>query len=426
MSRLKEILKQTTVKESIFNPLNVKYYFPYFKDMGKYIINMVQIYPKLYQIIDLFSIHYFPLEKVLNNIKEENSNGWNEIIKEYISSSFYKDINELTRDSYELTLIASIKFMEALLQNIKNKLNTNKTNVNTVIENLSKNEIEKIIPIIRRNVIENVTKYKQLQNTISCVCNAIGSGGQGFSHFGLSLIHLINNEYKYEHILTKLSTFLQYLKKFQKLIPQYTTKIQQSSRFGTISGLRLMLGIEEFKDVIPFQLIFPKPLLAIRLITNTLQVRDKVLGCEFVVYVDKSGSMDDYMMLDGKPYPKISIATAFATALYLTHRSKIYLFDTEIHEVDKKDIIKILLHLKATGGTKISTVLEHIKEHGKNKYNIVISDGIDNVPENLAKEVAKTCHVVFLIIPPTRYYTWLNYFKYSILNEEKDFLKAFS
>ena len=131
------------------------------------------------------------------------------------------------------------------------------------------------------------------------------------------------------------------------------------------------------------------------------------------------------MSLPGTEIPKISAAAGLALALYRRFRARVYLFDTEVEEVSPRDVVRTLLRIRADGGTCIGKVLETIKTLPQKSIHIVITDAIDNVSIELAREVASRYRVVFCLLPPAwSDVDWLRYFRVVEVRSLHDLVRA--
>jgi uncharacterized protein with von Willebrand factor type A (vWA) domain len=91
----------------------------------------------------------------------------------------------------------------------------------------------------------------------------------------------------------------------------------------------------------------------------------------------------------------------------------VYLFDTECDRVSPRDVVRVLLTIKADGGTNIDPVLEEILRLGRKDYvYVIISDGITEASPEILKRfeasgLARQVRVI-LIPPSGERYDWLN------------------
>ncbi|MHA1632764.1 MAG: hypothetical protein ACTSXC_08180, partial [Candidatus Freyarchaeota archaeon] len=97
---------------------------------------------------------------------------------------------------------------------------------------------------------------------------------------------------------------------------------------------------------------------------------------------------------------------------------------TEVHPADPRSTVQQLLTLQASGGTNIEEVLKHIKQQPSSYINIVLTDGICDVDQELARQVASTHKVIFCIMPPSREYPWLKHFKTVRVQGLKDLMPS--
>ena len=140
-------------------------------------------------------------------------------------------------------------------------------------------------------------------------------------------------------------------------------------------------------------------LLTYKIASRTVRVSERYGNIQnYVVYLDKSGSMSDDIKYHVSPtqteyVPKISFAAASALALAyqlkkVGAKMTLKLFDVEVHDPisDFAQLIDTLMKIRADSGTNITNVLEDaVKKHREEKV-VIVTDGIDEVSEEAVKK----------------------------------------
>ena len=398
-------LAKSAFKNSIYENLPLDVYLPSMNFIANYFSSnrfLRRIRPKFYQIHDSYLMFLKPSEKVLLSLKKQNkaSPTWTALINQFTRTSEYLRINELTKNSDELSILASIRFLENLLRRIDTAsldkmLQQSQSQVQIPQEVIQ--QIQEIINGISGNVVKEVEEFKELKETSEEAINVIsGSGGKGFTKEALSVLSFLEKPEEFRKRVKLLSTAVRFFRHFIDILPATLSHLQQISFVGGINGVTRMIHERQLSDILPSELVLTqlgdvgKALFALKVAQKQINVYQRAASVKPIVFVDKSGSMADTFMYN-RDVPKISIASGLALAMYLRFGADVYFFDTEIEKVDRAKIVDVLLRISADGGTNIDPVLREILAINKPDYlYIIISDGITEASESVLSEFAKS------------------------------------
>ena len=443
-------LSRSAFHINIFAPFTPDYFMPYVSEVYQLIKGRLgRTKPKLYMLLDSFMMHYRDYETVLKNLRDEKHRTtlWQKLIAEVVKTEEFYKLNRLTAGSTDLSIIASAQFLIRVLgrygqylqkserelqQEIQQTLQQGGQSGQQVSAQAVQQTAQQMVQAILREMREAVAsalhavqEYKEAkeeaENVISIIC---GSGGHGFSHEALSVWNFLQRPDDFRKRVKLLRELLRYMREFSARVPSTSATAVSPQLYGEIHRADLMRDLRQIQDLHVLEYAYPTELFIIRLLTRTAVVLQRAVGAKPVVFVDKSGSMAEYLSYDCE-VPKISVACGFALALYRKFGADIYLFDTEVERVSPREVIKTLLTISADGGTCIEEVLREIERIGKRDYlYIVISDGIDRVDPEYAHQVARKYRVVFCLIPPCWKPPWLKYFKVVRVSKPEDLLKS--
>ena len=427
-------LSKSAFKPSILEGLPLEYYTPYTSEVLKslYIYQRraglnIRIKPKFYTLFDSFMMFYKDYSKVQQHIKKKpkKKSVWWKIIKEYTKTDEFYKLNRITSASTELSIMAGAMFLAKLLKKVEEQRKDVK-NLQEEDKELEK-QLKEELPNIAREVREKVGEYKELKDeAIGMIGMILGQGGQHYGHEGLSVMEYLTRPDEFRRKVRMLKNLVKYTKKFSSMISPSLQKQQIVSTFGGVHSLGVMQNHRQIQDLALTEYVMPKELFTLRILTKRANVYQRAVTVKPVVFVDKSGSMAETMpSREGMNVEKIAGASGLALALYLKLNAEVYLFDTEVEKVTPAEIVRSLLTIKASGGTRIGEVLEEIAKRGrKDEQYIIITDGIDE-PSFDTIDKTKKYNIKFILIPPAWEKRWLkDNFKYEKINYVEDLIKA--
>ena len=435
-----EVFFKSGLAKSVFKPgiylnIPVDYFIPYMNQIHKILeIPRFKSYvmPKFYQVHDSFLMFYRDYPTVSLNLKKSNKAAptWLKLIRSVVSSDKFQELNRLTRNSEDLSIVAAVNFLKSVLSrldihSVDEKLRDyEKKGDKLFSEQISKEVDKELDDLTKRidddltNTIKQLNEYNDLKETAEEIIETVlgGRGGSGFTKEVLSVFTFMKQPDDFRKRVTLLKNFYRYLNHFTAVLPTSFTHQQIVSQYGSISGTDRMVSSSQLKDILPSELVFTqlgsvgRALLASKISANQVMVYQRSASLKPVLFVDKSGSMAEPFRRS--EVEKIAAAAGLALAMYRKYNADVYLFDTEVEKVNPNKIVEVLLTISADGGTNIDPVLEEIMRIGKPDYlYIVISDGITEADPEVLKKfemsgLARRTKLV-LIYPGAGNYNWV-------------------
>ncbi len=397
--------------------------------------------PKSYMEHDLFNSLYTTVKVV------DKPTAWSTILRKITSSDEYLKLKRITNGSAELSAFATSKVLYSIIsqmtKDIKDKLKKDgkqpsNADVSNMVDSLlsqplggssglAKSIVYDTIDAAKEAMKDAVGQLEEYKDQADKASQAlIGMGGMGFSHEGISLMMHLKNPVEFRKRVRILQNAFYWLRRFSGMLPASLTRAQTASIFGDIAYIDKILRESEIQHLTSSELLYMKlsPLLgALRIVQREAMVNKPSASPRIVIFIDKSGSMAGTL----ENVEKISLASGLALAMLRKFQSvDVYLFDTEVTKANKGKIVDVLMTIMADGGTQISEVLRTIKriDDRKSVY-IVITDGIDEVPQDVIDELRDTKTRVFFILIETQARNWLSKnFKYATVFTVAQFTDA--
>ena len=454
---VKAILNKSKFKEDIYKPFNLLFYIRDAENINSALISLYEIYPKTYMSLDAFNLFYFDIDLLRFYKKKSENIVWDIIMEELLNDENIEKLNKISRGDKSLAKAFAIRLLYTLLDNladdkyksIKQILyaknvsqisyvdnNTIKQNVEELINNVKeelKQDVEKVIDFL--NYFEDVkVNCKCLLNinfNINDLADTVEEGtSHGYTLEGLSVL-LFDDYLRYvaNKNLSRLEEFLKFYKRFRNELESNIEKLGVETQFGYLKDIEKMRNLSDLKNIAYSSLCDNYVMNIIKIANYNALRRVYEKQNKFVIYIDKSGSMMERIYSNNKStnYYKIDVACALGLYLYRKYKAKMYFFDTEVHEVSDKDVIKFLMRIKASGGTNIERVLIHIYENNLKCYNIIITDAISDIENKdnwkIVEKLSKLDNVRVIVLPPAEFYEWLKKFKYFVVNNVEEFIK---
>jgi len=415
----------------IYAPYDWEYYRMRIRSFRKLVERLLKASPHLYQAADVFMMYRKEYPQVVGSLKKNNPSApvWHYIIEKTVRSEEFFNLVRKINGSSELAEIAAIKFLETILNEWK-RGNLEKTQED--LRGQSKDAVgsslgDKLGGLVAEalnNALGSVQEYKALKAEVDSALAEVGSGsgGSGFSLLGLSMLMYLDKPDVVRARVKLLRSLVEFMRRFETRLSALTREVVVS-RWGGIAGVGLG---SDLSSVLPSKLGLlgvddegvkrvGKALFAWELVNNSLPVYEKAGVLEFDVYIDKSGSMDGFIGRGENRVQKIALAAGLGLAVLREGVGRVYLFDTELVEVGKAEIVKTLMTVRADGGTNIEPVLEEVLKHSdSDRRHLIISDGITEVAnEELLGRFRSIADRVFLILineePPN--YNWVSVLK---------------
>jgi uncharacterized protein with von Willebrand factor type A (vWA) domain len=284
-------------------------------------------------------------------------------------------------------------------------------------------------------VLAELQNYVEAREEAEAAAAAL-AGGHGYGLEGLSIWHFTQQPDEFRRRVKLLAGAALALRRFSRVLPASLSHQQAESLWGGIDGVAKMTSYSQLRDVSPSELAVAnttRALFAVKLAQKSLMVYRKAAAVRYVVFVDKSGSMAE--ALTGEPgslgpgdsmlrrflgaeerlmIPKISLAAGLALALFRRFNAEVYLFDTEVDRAAPRDVVNMLLTIRADGGTNIAAVMEEVMriDRPDNIY-VIISDGITDASPELTRRFISRCgaRTRLILIPPSGHYPWVEELK---------------
>jgi len=452
--------------ESIYRGLPVDFYIPLFNAASDYVRFLmmirsfdpgsIEITP--YQIHDTTLMFYQDLETVRRSLCEPRTL-WQMLVFYFVGTKEFEKINMVTRSSIELTSLATAKFLIDFMRRIERTVNLKMlfllrkscrisdllfTDTQQLCQLLGIDQkiIKNIVTACQKNAryalyntLKELKKYTEAKDKAMNVAKVL-TGGYGYSHDLLSAKAFLKDPDEYRRRVELLKLASRFLNTFIQVLPTSFVRPDIVFTAGAIHSIDRILWETQLKDVVPQELVALVPSLnpdlqkllqldfLLRLSQKQVLVYHHSASSKYIVFVDKSGSMANYMIdpPTTEPVPKISIAVALALAIYLKYGADIYLFDTGVEgPVNRFKIVDTLLQIGTEGGTNITEVLEKIMSIGMNDHiYVVITDAIDVVDESVIKKLDTKDlrrNVRFVVIPPCGDLTWLKKFVHIYIHD---------
>jgi len=374
---------------------NVKLIADYWKQVKP---KTLQANLKHYQRHDLFNLFY-------SQVNFNKNTAWASLLKGLVKQPEFIKVKKYTEGDEELSALMTVRVMVRILQE----------------------QVDRIKDELKASY-EQVKEYREGKEEMQQLVTMLnGSGGNAFTHDGLSLLKYLQRPDDLRDRIRILRDTFTWLRNFSDELPASFKKSQLSSDQGELNHIEKLMKETQITRMISSEYSYlaissnlARVLFALRYVNRELLVYRGSASPKVVLYIDKSGSMSN--LLEG--VPKISLAAGLGLAMLKKFDdTKVLMFDTEVTEVDKNKVVQTLLTITADGGTNISLVLRKIREVDDRKsVHVVISDGIDEVSENvIPNELRK--RIVFILIE-TKAPQWLKDFRYYPVRTITEFRQA--
>jgi uncharacterized protein with von Willebrand factor type A (vWA) domain len=435
-------LGKSAFSERVYENLPLDYYLPFITSVQRLFRAFSgRFYPKLYQAHDSFMMYYKPYDVAYRALKRTNKAAplWRLIVERALRDPQFLDLNKITANSTELSILAAVKFLQRVLlqvdveklqQQYKDALSLPQQQ-KTLTQQSALETLIKLIDEVARDAVETATKavreYREsVESTEEAAAVLCGGQGTGFNKEALSVIKFLEKPDEFRKRVKMLKCARVFYSKFLTAVPTSLSHQQIASIYGGVNGVARMFSEKQISDILPSELALAqlgdagRALLALKVAQRQLMVYQRSASLKPVVFVDKSGSMGEPFsgwgdIEDTNP-AKISIATGLALALHKKLEADIYLFDTELEKVNPARVVEVLLTISADGGTNVDPVLEEIVRIGKHDYTyIIVSDGITEASEEVLlrfKDSGLAKRTKLILIPPaSSSYNWVRLLK---------------
>jgi uncharacterized protein with von Willebrand factor type A (vWA) domain len=448
---VKSGLAKSAFRPEIYQGLPLDYYLPGI-DTTSRLLRMERIVPKFYMTNDVFMAYYKPYEVAYQSLKQSNkaAPAWRKFMETLIRSANYIELNQLTRGSMELAAAAAARTLSIIL-NTRIQISPDSRHtydldtLNKIIRDIEENKATDLAQEVQAAggvgeymklmarwireagqavagqlelVAKELREYIDAKREAEAAAAALaGSHGHGYSLEALSVWRFFDSPDEFRKRVRLLSAAALAFRQFSRSLPASLTHEMAEAMWGGVDGVTKMQSYMQLHEVLPSELALSEVsevLFIAKLAQMSMHVYRHTAAVRPAIFIDKSGSMAEELGWGRGQggMPKISLAAGLGLALYRKLSGLVYLFDTELDKVEPRDVIKVLLTIKADGGTAIDPVLEEIMRLNRRDYvYIIVSDGIteasyDTLRRFKASGLAKQTRVI-LVPPSGERYEWL-------------------
>jgi uncharacterized protein with von Willebrand factor type A (vWA) domain len=436
--------KKSAFERTIYGDLPPEFYARGIDTVDQ-LARLHDVMPKPHQSLDLYMAYYRPAEAAAQSVKPNNkaAPAWHSFMRSLISRDEYLKANQITKGSMELSAAAAARLLATLTKtNVKVGQRTYSLEALEALDNALRNIENNNVPPELQQEIQNAGGLQnflqaveaQIQQATEAVAAQLEqiikelmeyidakheaeaaaaqlAGGHGYGLEGLSIWAFMENIDEFRKRVRLLSTAALSLRMFSRILPASLSHQMTESIWGGVDGVTQMQTYSQLPDVVPSELALmhaSPTLFKLKLVQMSLTVYSRAAAIKPVIFVDKSGSMDEPL----GQIPKISLATGLALAMYRRYGADIYLFDTEVDKVAPKEVTKTLIAVRADGGTAIDAVLDEVVRIGRRDHiYIIISDGITEASEEILREYVNkglARQTRLILVPPSEdHYSWI-------------------
>jgi len=382
---------------------------------------------KHYQRHDVFNLFY-------SQVSFNNKNtAWASLLKNITKQLEFIKVKKYTEGDEELSALMTARIMVKILQEMEKRQQGQQKQD----QQGQDQQDQQIVNAVKNELLQNyqqIQEYREDREEMQQLMMMLsGSGGNGFSNDALSLLKYMQSPDDLRQRIKMLKDTFTWLRNFNTELPASFKKSQLASDQGEVNRIEKLMKETQIPRMISSEYSYlalaarnnslAKLLFAMRYVNKELLVYRGSASPKAYLYIDKSGSMSEN--LEG--VPKISLAAGLGLAMLRKFDdSKIFMFDTEITEVNKNKIVQTLLTISADGGTNITEVLQRIKEIDDRKtIHIVISDGVDEVSEDVINSIPAELRkrIVFILIEANAP-QWMESFRHHPVKSIAEFQQA--
>ncbi|MEM3964443.1 MAG: hypothetical protein QW584_01805 [Thermofilaceae archaeon] len=349
--------------------------------------------------MDSSIVHFKPWSSIVFNPNVKSA--WRIILERYYSTDAYRRLNSVVAGDPLLAKYATIHFLNTLFKKSLEQVKQLKQSLS------EKDEREPVDTLLRMLTTQ---PSPQINRALRAVVDALEKEAvetmkdietiESFSHIGVPVADLLEKpeEFREKARNRIIVNLVRFIRKFRREAPNLRQAMSPTLVGGRPLGVKRIQRWSELPRALPMEYL-DDDLMIYRIASRSLRVSEQYGSvANTVLYLDKSGSMAGDIKYYVSPtqyeyVPKISFAAA--AGLVLAHQLRkvgakmtLKLFDTEVHDpiTNFAQLIDVLLRIRADSGTNISNVLEDAIKHHRNDRIIVVTDGIDEVSEEVVKK----------------------------------------
>jgi uncharacterized protein with von Willebrand factor type A (vWA) domain len=405
---------KSAFRNTIYADMPIDFYLPQIRDTRNLTKYLIYVLVKLYHAHDAYLAFYQPYNLVYSSLKKSNKAAplWHRVMSKAVSDPKFLDLNQLTRQSSELSIVAAAKFLSKFFASRTNFSNfesrqefyqelqkslQDPQRAQQVKKEIEEQErrLEYDLTFVTQSIaeaLETVKDYVESTKIAEEAVMTLGSGGSWYGKEALSAWCFLKKPDEFRRRVKILKLARDYFSRFMAITPTSLVHQQLESIYGGINGVTRLFSEKQLPDILSSELAVAqlgdvgRALLAVKIAQKQLMTYQRAATMKPVIFVDKSGSMAHEFSYRAD-VPKISVAAGFALALHHRVSADVYLFDTECEPVSPMKIVETLMRIDADGGTDIDPVLQEVMKIGKQEYTyVIISDGITEASEEVLKK----------------------------------------
>lgn len=380
-------------------------------------------------LMDAHLMHFKPYGQLVLNPLSKNS--WKDLLEQEMADPRYQELNAKVSRNPMLSLMATKNFLQAIVEKAEksqpaippNMIPPNQSGSqqgqgnapgNTPNPQGQQGGNQGQQPFNFNNFMNALSNMQNGSLTNQATCNNIMAGMaaaasnatqqsndlitvlNSFTHSGIPMKRLTDPDEMRDILSNKFVVSLAKVMKRLNTDDSGKSHVMPSTRRGIPIGTKKMQYFSEIPDMVP-QDMLDEDLQNYKIASKTAHVRERYSSMNnYLIYLDKSGSMGGGIEFIDDYVPKIAVAAASALGLARTVRMHggtvtLKLFDTEVGDpiTDMWELLKTLGGIQADGGTNITLVLEDVIQKGRDYKAVLVSDGIDSIDETVAKSCSK-------------------------------------
>ena len=353
-------------------------------------------------VTDSFIMHYKDWQNIVFNPNAGGS--WSKVLEKYYETDEFKKLNENVSSQPLFSKLATFNFLKKTFESARNRsrqslapkeaedVQQNPGNFFNYLDQQgngnpgrqAQKQIEEAIAAISRSAEEAAEETNGMAMTMNA-----------FSHIGIPLLEFGDADDIRRMASNRIIVSMAKILKKLSTAEGGRNTVKPSPVRGVPVGVKMLQSWSEIPDILPTEML-NEDLLSYKIASRSVSVRERHTSIsDYVIYLDKSGSMGGSMQYEDESVPKISFACACILAMASQLRragGKMALipFESDVHEpiTDFAEIVKMALFIRDGGGTNITKVLDDSLRY-RDARVILVSDGIDSVSEESAKRAGQ-------------------------------------
>jgi hypothetical protein len=295
-------LAKSAFRDAIYENMPLDYYLPSIAEVQKLAmaLSKKRLYAKFYQAHDAYLMFYKPYHLVLTSLKKQNKAApvWHYIVSTAVKSEKFYDLNRVTANSSELSILAATRFLLSLLRQIdveeyqkqykqlfqsqlqqqyKQQTLTGEPALQQVMDVLNKATEDAV-----QDTLSAVKEFKESKELAEEAIGVLaGSGGHGFTKDALSVWRFLERPDDFRKRVDIVRYARLFFSHFLALTPTSLQHQQVVSIYGGVNGITRMFSEVQLPDTLPSELAVTqlgdvgRMLFAVKLAQNSYQYTRK-------------------------------------------------------------------------------------------------------------------------------------------------------